>query len=592
VNNFEFWKDMDKIYDAIVAYQEKNIEFNKRFITPWVHLGNVFDKEDNHESIAAYKNAIEIDPENAQNWYELAGAYIHSGSFDESIQAYQEAVKLGFESDNLYKNMALVYVMTSRHQMAIPFFERALELSEKEKDKAVIWNHLGNVYRKLNNYEQALEAFRHADQLENTETSKSEQPSKVENEEEIPDIANAQEKDVAASKTDDDSAAIIEKDSSPDKTEGVVDNLDLEEGQDIDHTDTGSEDKLAVSSSDDVDISFEDEYETWKESRDQNEGDDKPVILDMDFTEKSFEEVNKKESLEGELRSESLPVSDEEETPIAVDTGQDEDEIDETIPVEKTVAKLRTSLEVDRSPASTNIQETPDIVEPFNAEEESVDGDIKNQFLEETREIEADEESIESKNTITHSFYDAYLREENKLFNGNAVENQLEEDNTMAPAKVELKKTEMYKNDESTDTDQTVDMDTKNAHVWNELGNVYFKAGSFDDAIAAYSKAIELDTQFAWPYTNLASTYVKKDRFREAILLYQRSIELFSNENDKAVTWNRLGDVYRHLNDYENAIAAYQRADDLDPGNNIITNQTKFSLLGSEKIKQEASYSL
>jgi tetratricopeptide (TPR) repeat protein len=562
--------------------------------------------------------------------------------------------------------MGLAYAMTARHQMAIPFFERALKLSENEKDKAVIWNHLGNVYRKLNNYEQALDAFRHADQLENTETSNSEQPPKVENEEEIPDIANAQEEDITASKTDDDPAAVMEEDSSPDETEGFIDNVDLEAEQDIDNEDIESENQLAVSSSDDVDITFKDEYETWEESQDQDEDDNKPVILEMDFTEKSFEEVSKKEGLEeqavtnlssvaedtdepailelqrekhetgevfsdekpveelltasdseelpaskespqenleteeksfnGESGSETFSASDEEETPVAVDTGQKEDEIDETVPVKETVSELRNALEVDGFPTSTNIQEASDIAEPFNAEEESVDGGIKSQFLEQTQEIEDDEKSIESKleidNTVTHSFYDAYLREENRSFDENAVENQLEEDHTMAPVKVELTKTEMYMDDESTDTDQNVDMDTKNAHVWNELGNVYFTAGSFDDAIAAYSKAIELDTQFAWPYTNLASTYVKKERFQEAILLYQRSIELFSNENDKAVTWNRMGDVYRRLDDYENAIAAYQRADDLDPGNTAITNQTKFSLLGSEKIKQEVSYSL
>ena len=34
------------------------------------------------------------------------------------------------------------------------------------KDKAVAWNRLGNVHRKLNQYEQALEAFHQADELD------------------------------------------------------------------------------------------------------------------------------------------------------------------------------------------------------------------------------------------------------------------------------------------------------------------------------------------------------------------------------------------------------------------------------------------
>jgi tetratricopeptide (TPR) repeat protein len=135
-----------------------------------------------------------------------------------------------------------------------------------------------------------------------------------------------------------------------------------------------------------------------------------------------------------------------------------------------------------------------------------------------------------------------------------------------------------------------IEMDTKNAHVWNELGNVYFNSSAFDDAIIAYSKAIELDRWFAWPYSNLALAYVQKRRFVEAILLYQRSIELFGSDKDKAISWNRLGNVYRRLNDYENAIAAYQRADALDPDNSTLSLQSRFSLLGNYAMEQKPSY--
>lgn len=138
--------------------------------------------------------------------------------------------------------------------------------------------------------------------------------------------------------------------------------------------------------------------------------------------------------------------------------------------------------------------------------------------------------------------------------------------------------------------DLQIEMDTKNAHVWNELGNVYFNSSAYDDAIVAYSKAIELDRWFAWPYSNLALAYVQKRRFVEAILLYQRSIELFSGDKDKAISWNRLGNVYRRLNDYENAIAAYQRADALDPDNSTLSLQSRFSLLGNYAMDQKPSY--
>jgi tetratricopeptide (TPR) repeat protein len=135
-----------------------------------------------------------------------------------------------------------------------------------------------------------------------------------------------------------------------------------------------------------------------------------------------------------------------------------------------------------------------------------------------------------------------------------------------------------------------VELDTKNAHVWNELGNVYFNSGAYEEAITAYGKAIELDGWFAWPYSNLALAYVQKEKYAEAVLLYQRSIELFSSDKDKAVTWNRLGNVYRRLNDYENAISSYQRADELDPNNTTRSLRSSFSLLGSFNTEPSPSF--
>jgi tetratricopeptide (TPR) repeat protein len=100
--------------------------------------------------------------------------------------------------------------------------------------------------------------------------------------------------------------------------------------------------------------------------------------------------------------------------------------------------------------------------------------------------------------------------------------------------------------------------------LWNELGNLYFMSGTYNQAAYAYNRSIQLDSGFGRPYCNLALTYVKQGRFAEAVSLYQRSIELLVDQKEKAITWYRLGDVYRHLKDYRDAIMAYQQADQLD----------------------------
>jgi len=101
--------------------------------------------------------------------------------------------------------------------------------------------------------------------------------------------------------------------------------------------------------------------------------------------------------------------------------------------------------------------------------------------------------------------------------------------------------------------------------LWNELGNLYFMSGAYDQAIQAYVRAISLDGNFGRPYSNLALAYVQKGMYDDAVQLYRRSIELLADNKEKAISWNRLGHVHRQLKEYRQAVVAYQQADHLDP---------------------------
>jgi tetratricopeptide (TPR) repeat protein len=101
--------------------------------------------------------------------------------------------------------------------------------------------------------------------------------------------------------------------------------------------------------------------------------------------------------------------------------------------------------------------------------------------------------------------------------------------------------------------------------LWNELGNLYFMSGAYNQAIYAYHRSIQLDGSFGRPYSNLALAYVQQGKYEEAIELYRSSIELLADNKEKAISWSRLGNVYRHLKDYSKAVVAYQEADALDP---------------------------
>jgi tetratricopeptide (TPR) repeat protein len=57
--------------------------------------------------------------------------------------------------------------------------------------------------------------------------------------------------------------------------------------------------------------------------------------------------------------------------------------------------------------------------------------------------------------------------------------------------------------------------DMKTAAEWNEHGNSHLRAGAFNDAIAAYTKAIEMAPDTCWPYIhNLAHVHYQKGKSR------------------------------------------------------------------------------
>ena len=167
MNDYEFWNELGKIFNAVVAYQEKAVEFNNRFINPWIRLGNVFDKQDrNQESIRAYEKALELDPANAQNWYELGNLYFREKNYEKAVEAYNKAIEFAPQSGWAYNNLALTLVSQGKYVEALPLYQKGVDLIDDDKDKAMVWNRIGNVYRKLNEYDLAVQSFHRADELD------------------------------------------------------------------------------------------------------------------------------------------------------------------------------------------------------------------------------------------------------------------------------------------------------------------------------------------------------------------------------------------------------------------------------------------
>jgi len=674
MNNYEFWHELGNIFDAVLAYQKKTVEFNNRFITPWIRLGNVFDRQDhNREAIEGFQTATEIDPENAQNWIDLGDSYFKTGAFEDAANSYEKAIALDPQAGWPHSNLALTLASQGKLKEAIPLYTKSLELFINDKDKAICWNRLGNVYRKLNDYDNAVQAFQKADNLDSENTGfrdqldetpdvpsvLAEDLSTVLSQQAVSDaIEMTTEADDISMEPEDVNALVAEDTLAESETIHQIDAILPSEMPDAIMTESDKDGVLQENQTGSVEVTVvglpeiqestvelpmnveeataEQELETVSSevfiaettsalSPEASVPDVQPEMVetvieiaaslinlvnaDVKETDLVLEdEVEASYGKDETIKTLTMTFLDLVETysdNVTADTGTAEYDTKEQLPVENTeeahespvaaISETGSAMMTDQTVIMDETVAVEDIIpveenrasciQPTIQDERSEDVVLIADAMQKTiEEILADEEVaivLSNQDITNEAAYEEYLNdtiEPVKFPSTDARE--------VTQEIVDQKPVAQINNL----GDVKIEIDTKNAHVWNELGNVYFNSGNYEDAISSYGKAIELDRQFAWPYSNLALAYVQKSRFAEAVLLYQRSIELFTNDKDKAIIWNRLGNVYRRQGDYYNAIAAYQTADELDPDNTTLSLKSRFSLLGNFYVEQTPNY--
>jgi tetratricopeptide (TPR) repeat protein len=119
----------------------------------------------------------------------------------------------------------------------------------------------------------------------------------------------------------------------------------------------------------------------------------------------------------------------------------------------------------------------------------------------------------------------------------------------------------------------------QSAFDWNVLGNSYASTQDYDKAINAYKKSIEMDPCFGQAYCNLGCILYQSGKYESAVLILKKSLDYMLTPEEKSLAWNRLGDVYRRLRDYGNAMAAYQKAGQSNPDTNPVLTRSRLSLM-------------
>lgn len=118
-----------------------------------------FDLGHYQEAIQAYKDAIRINPERPEAYFNLGLAYCVLGHYQEAVQAYKKCLFIKRNDAKAYTCLGKTYVELRDHNEAAEAFKAAIRIEPACADAHCS---LGRVYNSLERYEEPVQASKEA----------------------------------------------------------------------------------------------------------------------------------------------------------------------------------------------------------------------------------------------------------------------------------------------------------------------------------------------------------------------------------------------------------------------------------------------
>jgi tetratricopeptide (TPR) repeat protein len=600
-------------------------------------------------------------------WNELGNIYYNTGAYNESIRAYTKAIELDQDCGQSYCNLASIYVNQGRHVEAISLLQRGIELLEEAADKALLWNRLGDVYRKLEKYDNALPAYRKALELDPDNVTFQDNLAKAE----LDSAHITTESNVEGSETVPEAESIQENSPSPNLPVGESASPESKETSTAvsDLTETGTVPEapstLSVTTEDPEAACWvfkaDESASSAEEATPKKSPEPTPVILgsrilsdvpvENDVAEipgqtAESAEVEKPDTIIAQTDQDSAPpeASLERESEAETDDTDSPSQQIDTAGNEiasQTQADPTTDAPGPASAETSEVSSSPEIKAEGSHDENNKTSPIGQPEMDESTKARANaliqmgilhwrkmdyEKASQFLNTardLTAEFHDnrfeaiclnAIARVETDLGRISSAIQAYERAASLDPEHIfpwnklgTLYCQLDWYEEAMAAFKKAIEHNPKDAVSWNGLGDAHHKLGRNEDAIAAYQLgnvfdqqgheedaitihqvAFDADQENPRIWKEMGNIYYDAGAYDDAINAYSKAIELLDEATDKALLWNRLGAVYLQLGNHDNAIAAYRKAVELDPANATLQDHLAKVELASEHLNTEA----
>ena len=561
------WNGLGDVYagmgrsdEAMKAYH-KAIELNKQYITPWVRLAVLYTKQERYrEAVRAYQRALALDANNSRLWNDLGIIYLKSEALPDAVESFLKAIDLDRGYGWAYSNLAYTYTLQGRYKETVSLLLRSIELLQTDQDKAVSWNRLGSVYRLLGDYDNAIAAYQMADQLDLAKAGSRQSTAQL--------LAEA------ASRPETAPAPLPEQ---PERTMEAEIEDELAETRPTAAVNAATATPAPVTT-ELVAAEVPDNQPAKVEQPAAQNFMDAPAWLFV--PQDSNESV---ETVQPEM-AQNAAVTPQQELPVAPAPKLEQPAVAATPDVKEAGTPNKDALKWNEE--GNDCFKRGEFAAAVNAYNKAIQADTTFGIPYSNLALAYVSQGRSSDAVLLYQRSIELLQSDsdkavcwNGLGNAYRCLNDYKSAMDAYQKAAELDPSTAGIRDRADDYQATPQ--PRDAQGWNELGELFTRSGSAHEAVSAFEHAIELEPESGKNYDNLARTLVSQNKFQEAIPLYQKSIQLLQDNKEKAATWNKLGNVYRKLNDYDNAIKAYQKAVVLaDEGVDLLT-RTRFSLLSN-----------
>ncbi len=110
---------------------------------------------------------------------------------------------------------------------------------------------------------------------------------------------------------------------------------------------------------------------------------------------------------------------------------------------------------------------------------------------------------------------------------------------------------------------KAIEFNPQIAELWDELGKLLLQRHNYPECISAFQKVITLNPQSTEASIRLAHALFQIGDYEASASIYEGSIPFFDDIVTRSALYNRLGDAYLYLKDYEKAIGAYKQSENL-----------------------------